>query len=84
MWYTVGVYTVYSFSFRKGNEMLCITKAIRYDPQTRDFLLELDGEPVGYAATKAQAELILDQLVFERLRRFVMPVEGEGDAERED
>ena len=63
--------------------MLPITRAITYDPMTKDFLLELDGQPVGYAATKAQAELILDQLVFERLRRG-MPVEGEGDAERED
>ena len=62
--------------------MLPITRAITYDPMTKDFLLELDGQPVGYAATKAQAELILDQLVFERLRRFVVPgvpVEGEGD-----
>lgn len=56
---------------------ITITKSITYDPQTRDFLLELDGIPAGYAATKAQAELILDQLVFERLRRFAVPAERE-------
>jgi len=64
--------------------MLQITKKIVYDPVTKDFLLELDNQPVGYAATRADAERVLDALVFERLRRFAMPgvpveVEGEGD-----
>lgn len=40
-------------------------KAIIYDPETRDFAMYLDGELVGFARTYQEAEVTLDQLVFE-------------------
>lgn len=40
-------------------------KAIVYDPETRDFAMYLDGELVGFARTYQEAEVTLDQLVFE-------------------
>lgn len=40
-------------------------KEIVYDRETRDFAMYLDGELVGYARTYHEAEITLDQLVFE-------------------
>ncbi|MBX0326814.1 hypothetical protein K2Z83_03845 [Oscillochloris sp. ZM17-4] len=40
-------------------------KEIVYDPETRDFAMYLDGELVGFARTYQEAEVTLDQLVFE-------------------
>jgi hypothetical protein len=40
-------------------------KEIVYDPETRDFAMFLDGELVGFARTYQEAEVALDQLVFE-------------------
>jgi hypothetical protein len=40
-------------------------KTIVYDPETRDFAMYLDGELVGFARTYQEAEVTLDQLVFE-------------------
>lgn len=40
-------------------------KEIIYDPETRDFAMYLDGELVGFARTYQEAEVTLDQLVFE-------------------
>lgn len=40
-------------------------KEIVYDPKTRDFAMYLDGELVGFARTYQEAEVTLDQLVFE-------------------
>jgi hypothetical protein len=40
-------------------------KAIVYDPETRDFAMYLDGELVGFARTYQEAEVTLDQLVYE-------------------
>lgn len=40
-------------------------KEIVYDRETRDFAMYLDGELVGYARTYREAEITLDQLVFE-------------------
>jgi hypothetical protein len=40
-------------------------KVIVYDPETRDFAMYLDGELVGFARTYHEAEITLDQLVFE-------------------
>lgn len=40
-------------------------RAIIYDPETRDFAMYLDGELVGFARTYQEAEVTLDQLVFE-------------------
>jgi hypothetical protein len=42
-------------------------KAIIYDPETRDFAMYLDGELVGFARTYQEAEITLDQIVFELL-----------------
>ncbi len=42
-------------------------KEIIYDPETRDFAMYLDGELVGFARTYQEAEVTLDQLVFELL-----------------
>lgn len=40
-------------------------RAIAYDRETRDFAMYLDGELVGFARTYHEAEVTLDQLVFE-------------------
>lgn len=40
-------------------------KEIIYDPETRDFAMYLDGEIVGFARTYQEAEVTLDQLVYE-------------------
>lgn len=40
-------------------------KEIVYDRETRDYAMYLDGELVGFARTYHEAEVALDQLVFE-------------------
>ncbi|MFP4439742.1 MAG: hypothetical protein ACLFVO_21060 [Chloroflexaceae bacterium] len=40
-------------------------KEIIYDPETHDFAMYLDDELVGFARTYQEAEVTLDQLVFE-------------------
>jgi hypothetical protein len=40
-------------------------KEIVYDPETRDFAMYLDGEIVGFARTYQEAEVTLDELVYE-------------------
>ena len=40
-------------------------KEIVYDRETRDYAMYLDGELVGFARTYHEAEVTLDQLVFE-------------------
>lgn len=40
-------------------------KEIVYDPETHDFAMYLDDELVGFARTYQEAEVTLDQLVFE-------------------
>ncbi|MCX7789983.1 MAG: hypothetical protein N2378_05020 [Chloroflexaceae bacterium] len=42
-------------------------KTIIYDPETRDFVMYLDGELVGFARTYQEAEETLDELVSELL-----------------
>lgn len=42
-------------------------KSIKYDRETRDYRMELNGEFVGYARTYQEAEVTLDQLVFDAL-----------------
>ncbi len=42
-------------------------KEIVYDPETRDYAMYLDDELVGFARTYHEAEVTLDQLVFELL-----------------
>jgi len=40
-------------------------KEIQYDRTTRDYAMYLDGELVGFARTYHEAEVSLDQLVWE-------------------
>lgn len=40
-------------------------KEIVYDRETRDYAMYLDGELVGFARTYHEAEVTLDQLVFQ-------------------
>lgn len=40
-------------------------KEIVYDRETHDYAMYLDGELVGFARTYPEAEVILDELVFE-------------------
>lgn len=40
-------------------------KEIAYDRETRDYAMYLDGELVGFARNYHDAEVTLDQLVFE-------------------
>jgi len=40
-------------------------KEIIFDRDTRDYAMFLDGELVGFARTYHEAEVTLDQLVFE-------------------
>lgn len=42
-------------------------KEIIYSRETRDYAMYLDGELVGFASTYHEAEVVLDQLVFELL-----------------
>ena len=42
-------------------------KEIVYDRDTRDYAMYLDGELVGFARTYHEAEVTLDQLVYELL-----------------
>lgn len=42
-------------------------KEIRYCRKTKDYEMLLDGETVGYARTFQEAEVALDNLVFELL-----------------
>lgn len=44
-------------------------KWVRYNRETRDFDMYLDGQYVGSRATKLEAETALDTLVYEQLRR---------------
>lgn len=43
-------------------------KEIVYDRDTHDYAMYLDGELVGFAHTYHEAEVTLDQLVFELMR----------------
>jgi hypothetical protein len=42
-------------------------REIKYDRETRDFAMYLDGELVGFARNYHEAEIELDRLVFELL-----------------
>jgi len=63
-------------------------KEIVYSRETRDFAMYLDGELVGFARTYYEAEITLDQLVYELLSTSVVgqveqaqPVEVEDNHE---
>ena len=44
-----------------------IPRSINYDAASGDFAMYLDGELVGYARTYHEAEVTLDQLVYDLL-----------------
>lgn len=48
-------------------------KEIAYDRDTRDYAMYLDGELVGFARTYHEAEVTLDQLVFELMTSAPAP-----------
>ena len=52
-------------------------KEIKYDRETRDYAMYLDGELIGFARTYHEAEVTLDQLVFELMmgQHFPIPVD---------
>lgn len=43
-------------------------KEVVFAPETRDFVMYLDGELVGFARTYSEAEETLDALVYELLQ----------------
>jgi hypothetical protein len=53
-------------------------KSIQYDRDTRDYAMYLDGELVGFARTYHEAEVTLDQLIFELLNGAYF-AEAQGD-----
>jgi hypothetical protein len=57
-------------------------KSIAYDRETRDYAMRLDGELVGFARNYHEAEITLDQLVYELLSdgHFATAVELDGGA----
>ena len=55
-------------------------KTINYDRGTGDFALYLDGELVGYAPTYLDGETRLNQLVYSRLTKGVVPQEADQPA----
>lgn len=48
-------------------QLTTIVKEIRYDRHTHDYRMELDGRLVGYAPTHHDAEVRLDQMVYDQL-----------------
>ena len=52
-------------AWRLGGSTSMYRKEIVYDRDTRDYIMYLDGELVGFANTYQEAEVTLDQLVFE-------------------
>lgn len=56
-------------------------REIRYDRETRDFAMYLDGVLVGFAATYFHAELRLDEIVYSRLQAAAAQVEASEAAE---
>ena len=57
-----------------------VGKTINYDRGTGDFALYLDGELVGYAPTYIDGETRLNQLVYDRLTKGVVPAAADEPA----
>lgn len=55
------------------NRRASYKREIKYDRETKDYGLYLDGELVGYACTVVQGERTLDALVFELLNSTTFP-----------
>lgn len=58
---------------RNASQPAAYRKSIQYDRQSKDFAMYLDGELVAYARTYLEAEIALDQLVYELLSSGFMP-----------
>jgi hypothetical protein len=59
-------------------------KEIRYDTETRDYAMHLDGELIGFARTHQEAQITLDALVHELLSGYsaqAASAEQSADAE---
>lgn len=57
---------------------------IIYNRKTRDYAMYLDGELVGFARTYHEAEITLDQLVFELMSgQFFRDVPARPDRSKE-
>lgn len=59
-------------------------KEIVYDHETHDYAMYLDGELVGFARTYREAEVTLDQLVFELMAGMFFTREQAPDAQADD
>jgi len=61
-----------------------IPRSINYDAASGDYAMRLDGELVGYARSYSEAEITLDQLVFELLSHgataTASALDGDSDA----
>ena len=57
-----------------------VGKTINYDRKTGDFSLYLDGEYVGSSPSYFDGETRLNQLVYDRLTKGVMPQEADAPA----
>jgi hypothetical protein len=55
-------------------------KSIAYDRETRDYAMYFHGELVGFARSYAEAEITLDQLVYEQGKRGPYPYDDASDA----
>lgn len=55
-------------------EIVVYEKKIAYDRETQDFAMYLDGELVGFARTRQEAEGTLDALVYEILSTAYGPI----------
>ncbi len=60
-----STYTTMTAMYRQERVTGMYRKEIIYDPDSHDFAMYLDGELVGFARTYQEAEVTLDQLVFE-------------------
>ena len=60
-------------------------KEIRYDRETRDFCATLDGNCIGYFASRHEAEVALDQVAYDLLMagqtRTAIELDGGSDAD---
>lgn len=52
-------------------------RSIKYDRETKDFALCLNGEIVGYARSYSEGEQTLDELVFDRLQAAQVAHQGD-------
>lgn len=57
-------------------------REIVWDRETRDYAMYLDGELVGFARTRHEAEVTLDQLVFELMQHAPFRAQSDESAKR--